>query len=105
MKVRRANDNDFPWILTELRIFDNWSGFRRSLFPKASVAEQKLRELVDGGHPVLVAELPSGALCGFMIGIIHEHFFNPEIRCCSELFWWVPERYRGTRAGALLFVE
>jgi hypothetical protein len=40
---------------------------------------------------------------GFIAGFLYPHFFNPDIVTLSELFWWVPEEYRGTRSGLLLF--
>jgi hypothetical protein len=45
---------------------------------------------------------------GFITGLMHEHLYNPDIVCLSEMFWWVQEEYRGTRAGSMLlnkFVE
>lgn len=112
IRVRRANVLDLDWILDELRQFDQWANFRQSLFPAdRGVAYGKLSAMLDLGHPVLIAEDHAtldqsgrGTPLGFIIGLIHEHFFNPDLRWATELFWWVSEQHRGTSAGAHLFI-
>lgn len=40
---------------------------------------------------------------GFIAGFLYPHFFNPDIVVLSELFWWVPEKFRNGRSGLMLF--
>lgn len=40
---------------------------------------------------------------GFIAGFLYPHFFNPEIMTLMEVFWWVAEPYRQSRAGLKLF--
>lgn len=108
MSARPAEPQDATWILAQLRAFDHFAGTTLRLFPDDDEsARLKLLTLIDK-HPVFVSELghpdlpASTRLTGFIIGLLHPHFFNPRIVVLSEMFWWVTPDYRGTRAGALL---
>lgn len=98
--VRPAESADVPWLLTELRAFDRFFGAARSLFPTDEQAETTLRWLI-AEHVVFVASDVTGPV-GFIAGTLGPHFFNPTLTYLSELFWWVTESARGSRAGALL---
>jgi hypothetical protein len=106
---RSATPDDIPWILGELKKFAVFLGTNRSLFPSEEYAKEKLQELIET-QVFCIAEstltnLHDGTQVGFIAGICGPHFFNPEIRVLSELFWWVTPEWRNTRAGALLFAE
>lgn len=103
IKVRHAASEDVDWIVSELKKFSEFYGTQRELF----LNEENSKPLVQmwvSEHLVLVAERES-QLLGFIAGLVHPHLYNPEIQVLSELFWWVPEEYRNTRAGALLLNE
>lgn len=101
--VRPAATADSPWILVQLRAFDQFFGSSRSLFPDDETANVALAALI-AGHPFFVAVDANGPV-GFIVGVIGPHMLNPTITVLSELFWWVAEEARGSRAGALLLHE
>lgn len=99
-QVRPATPADAPWILEQLLAFDKFFGSSRSLFPSIEAAEGRLAFLMDG-HVVLVAD--NGAeLQGFIGGLLGPSFFNDEVVQLTELFWWVAEEHRGSRAALML---
>lgn len=106
---RSAVPKDIPWILGELKKFAVFLGTTRSLFPDEAYATAKLQELIETQVFCIVESTienaHDGTRVGFIAGIAGPHYFNPEIRVLSELFWWVQPEWRGTRAGALLFAE
>lgn len=100
--VRPAVAEDVPWLLDQLQAFDKFFGARRSLIPTdVAYAEALLRNLM-ANHVFYVA-LSARGLVGFIAGTLTAHAFNPDLRVLSEVFWWVDEAERGSRAGALLF--
>lgn len=101
--VRPALDSDLHFIVNELKAFAQFLGTKTSLFPDESYAYTATKNLIDN-HVLLVAESESG-LMGFIAGNLHNHLFNPSIRVLDELFWWVKEAYRGSRAGLMLLNE
>jgi hypothetical protein len=98
--VRKAEQEDTPWLLDQLQQFDKFFGSRRSLFPDLEYAQATLAGLI-AEHPFFVAVDARGPV-GFIAGVLMPHFLNPSIKLLSELFWWVAEEARGSRAGALL---
>lgn len=101
--VRRAEQEDTPWLLQQLQAFDAFFGSSRSLFPDVSYAEATLFTLIDS-QPFWVADDANGPV-GFIAGVLAPHYLNPAIRQLTELFWWVTKEARGSRAGALLLAE
>ena len=101
--IRPATTADMPWLLEQLKAFDTFFGSSRSLFPDADTAERILADLI-GTQPMLVAENGT-SLVGFICGAIHPHPYNPDLTVLTELFWWVAEEYRGSRAGLALLNE
>lgn len=100
--LRSAQPEDVPWLWAQLVDFSHHYPARRSLLPAdRDAAERKLVGLIME-HVVLLA-IKDERPVGFIAGTLAPHWFNPAIQVLSELFWWVPERCRGTRAGALLF--
>jgi hypothetical protein len=102
LDIRPAVPDDIPWLLEELQEFDKFFASRLSLFPDIEVAEDTLRKLIASPQPFFVAE-DAGQLQGFIAGILSPHFFNPNIMVLTEIFWWVPVAFRGSRAGVALF--
>jgi len=103
IQIRKGELEDIPWILEELKEFAIFYNTKKSLFPSEDLAAQKIGELIEG-HVVYISEIdymPSG----FIIGLFTPHLFNPEINVLLELFWWVSEKYRGSKCGLLLLEE
>lgn len=100
INIRRATPADIPWLATQLESFDQFFAWERPIFDSAYVLECFLPKLVDE-HVVLLAERGDERL-GFIAGLRSPHLFNPAIMTLMELFWWVPEEHRGTRAGLML---
>lgn len=95
--VRSADQSDIPWLLTQLRVFDEFS--EMDLMPDDDTAVDILLKLIEL-HPFFIAE--SDERVGFIAGALHPHPYNPRVIQLTETFWWVDERYRGSRAGLLL---
>ena len=102
--IRRANENDLDWLLSELKAFADFFGTGKILFPSKLTDAEALLKTWIAGQLMFMAER-DGERLGFIAGMIHQHVFNPEIRCLTEMFWWVPEKHRGTRAGLMLINE
>lgn len=99
--TRKAERSDIPWILQELEGFSKFFGTKRPLMhDNQEYKENFLNNLVDN-HACFIAE-DNGVPQGFIAGFITPHFLNPDIRLLSELFWWVPEKFRLSRAGLKL---
>lgn len=101
--VRPATPEDIPWLLAQLRQFDAFFGSSRSLFPSEEHAEAIIAGLIET-QPILVAAGTTGPV-GFICGAITPHPYNPDLIVLSEMFWWVAEAYRGSRAGLALLNE
>lgn len=101
--VRRAIASDIPWLLGQLHEFDVFFGSSRSLYPDPETAEAIVSGLV-AEHPFYIAENEREPI-GFIAGAVHAHPFNPSLRVLSEMFWWVAQPFRGSRAGHLLLRE
>jgi hypothetical protein len=102
--VRPATEDDIPWMVDELRKFGVFYGTKKSLFPGAEVAAFKLKTIIDG-HVAIVSVNSKSQKTGFICGVKTPHFMNEEIRTLVECLWWVPEQFRGSRAGYLLLKE
>lgn len=101
--VRGAALTDVPWLLEQLMAFDKFFGASHSLFPDAELAEATITTLVES-QPFFVAESVDGPV-GFIAGAIVRHPYNPDLIVLDEIFWWVAEPFRGSRAGLLLLNE
>jgi len=104
--VRRATEDDLPWLLGELKSFSTFLGSRHPIFG----TEEDTREVILNfirNFVVFIAASDSERM-GFIGGYIGPHPFNPKITVATEAFWWVNENHRRSRAGVLLlnaFVE
>lgn len=104
IEVRKASDADLDWMFSELQAFDDFFGAKKSLIPSDPAEGRKILENLVEQHLFLVAER-DGKLLGLIAGMIHNHLFNPEVTVLTEIFWWVPSEYRGSRAGLMLLNE
>ena len=96
--VRRATESDVDWLLSQLKDFSCFYGTKRHLFPEDDTNARNLLLGLIQGHVVLIAEV-NGKPAGTIGGTLSGHPFNPAIRTLGEIFWWVSEEYRRTRAG------
>ncbi len=107
MNIRKAQEGDAEWLIPELSKFAQFACTRLSMLPQnVEVIHEGLRKFIET-HLFLVAE-NDGEAAGFVAGLVFPHLFNPEILVLQEIFWWVREQYRGSRAALLLlnaFVE
>jgi N-acetylglutamate synthase-like GNAT family acetyltransferase len=101
--IRRADPTDFPWLLEQLREFAAYFGGSTSLFPTDDEARAFLCNLLDAGHPILIAQ--NDVRTGFLVGTIGPHPFNSARITAFVLFWWVVPKYRGSMAGGRLLLE
>lgn len=105
MIIRKALLSDIEWILEQLKIFSSTYKTKAELFPKSyETAKEVIHKIIEG-QIILVAENDKGQSVGFIAGILSPHYFNQDIMTLSELFWWVDEEYRGSRAGLMLYNE
>ena len=103
VEVRKATSEDIDWLIMQLRAFETFAGYRRSLLEDENEARVKLAEYI-AHHVVLIAHDGSDRF-GFIAGVIAPHPFNSRLRVLAEIFWWVMPEHRGTRAGAMLLRE
>lgn len=101
MDVRKANLIDITWILTELQSFAKFYGNDKLVdFSNTEHNERVIADVINN-HLFLIAE-KNDVRCGFISGLIHPHMFNPNLKCMTELFWWISEDHRNSRAAAVL---
>jgi hypothetical protein len=102
--TRKATLEDIPWLMVELEKFAKFFGTHLSLF-NPETAPGVLTNIIKE-HVFLIAyRKTDGERLGFVAGLLSPHLFNKEIIQLTELFWWVPEEYRRTGAGHILFEE
>ena len=106
--LRPAGEKDMEWLMIQLRDFDKFAAFKRSLVEDDAYARLALKALVDD-HVcyIAVGDAPrqGGVRMGFIAGFVTPHAFNPRIRVLTEAFWWVPSEFRHSRAGLTLLNE
>ena len=102
--VRHATLNDLDWIVGEFPTFSKHYGTKKPLFQDEDYARRTTADLIEN-HLVLLAECSERGPMGFIFGLCAPHFYNPNIKTLTELFWWVPASYRKTRAGVMLLNE
>lgn len=99
--LRLATTDDIPWLLEQLHEFDTFYGSSRSLFPPTiEETEHKLTFLIEQ-HLFVIAYSERGP-AGFLAAFRGDDFLSGRPRI-NELFWWVSEAYRGSRAAMLLY--
>jgi hypothetical protein len=103
--VRRAAPEDIGWLLEELVHFSKFFNSKHSLLGEDAEYSQQFLSMLIEHHLFLVSENDDGERTGFIAGFVHPHVFNPKINVLTEVFWWVAEPHRQTRAGLLLLEE
>jgi len=102
--ITQATLDDVPEILEELKAFSKFFGTKHELFGDYDYAEKVIQSFIKD-HVFLIASKASGELIGLISGIIMPHQYNPKIMTLVESFWWVKEKYRGSKAGLKLLEE
>jgi len=105
--VREATHHDVDWIVPELKSFSDFycRDKKKKLFKDHKYTRSEVVLPLIERHLFLVAEMDESELVGMIAGLIGTHAFNNEISTLNELFWWVPQGYRHTRAGLMLINE
>lgn len=103
LTIRRAFDGDVDWLFQECEAFAKFYGSKISLAGNPDYGKMFLKNLVNN-HFVRIG-MKDNVRAGFMAGMITPHHFNPNIKQLIELLWWVPEAYRCTGVGMMLFDE
>lgn len=128
IEIYHAEMLDIPWLREQTELFSNFMGHeKKQLYPGDLRATQALTDLINKQvvfmakylDPVETENIKKAMekgedstkkkmedpwiRTGFIAGILSPHFLNPDITLFSELFWWVPEEYRGGRSGLMLF--
>jgi RimJ/RimL family protein N-acetyltransferase len=101
--TRFANSSDLDWIFAECVAFSKAYEAKFSLAGNEAYGRSFISNLIEN-HLLLIG-LKDGERAGFIGGLITPHHFNPDIKQLAELFWWVPEKFRGTAVGGKLFLE
>ena len=103
LSVRPALLSDIPWIVAQLREFDEFFGTNRRLFTTDEIVSFKFADFLKR-NVVFVSE-EDGKLTGFIAGFMGPHFMNPSITTLTQVFWWVAPAKRKTRAGLALLKQ
>jgi hypothetical protein len=103
LSTRRAKALDVEWLFACCEDFAKFYGSKISLAGNPEYGRIFLKDMIDR-HYVLIG-LKDNEPVGFIAGLITPHHFNPDIRQLAELLWWVPEQFRNTGIGMLLFNE
>ena len=99
--IRTAIESDIDFVIEELRNFEKFYGgdmFDGML--DSDYARNFLGFLIKD-HVFFLAE-NEGEQLGFIAAFKSPHKFNPKKKALNELFWWIKESARHTRAGYLL---
>jgi hypothetical protein len=98
--VRRAMPQDIDFLMSRLEMLSDYTGTDKKLFEDNDYSRNGMLNLIDK-HIVYIACIDSRPI-GFIGGYFVPHPFNPKVTMLSELFWWVDEDERGSRAGSYL---
>lgn len=99
MIIRKATIEDIPWMLDEGKTFLGLISENKNYYNRDHL-EKLLVHIVTEGI-IFVTEKDEN-LTGVIGGLKIPNIYNGDLMTLVELFWWVPEDYRKTRAGYLL---
>ncbi len=128
IEIYHAEMLDVPWMIEQVKAFSEfYANQKKQFYPGDDQAKifltnlitkqvvfvakyldpieaENIKEAIDSGETSTKKKLSDPWIrTGFIAGFLYPHFFNPDIVVLSELFWWVPEKYRGGRSGLMLF--
>jgi len=102
--TRPAQEEDIPWLVEQVEIFDKEYPCKHSLYGDHANAIRVVEMLVRE-HVVYVADHTAKGLIGFIAGVLVKHPLNLKVRLLSEMLWWVTPENRHSRAAAMLLDE
>lgn len=102
ISIRAAIPDDINWIMGQLQVFARFLGTKKSIYPSNTQYVHNFLTKMIHEHVLLIADKEGIGSIGLIGGVAVPHFLNPEITVLSELFWWVDEAHRGSRAGLML---
>lgn len=104
MNVRRAGEEDIPWLESELLEFSQSIGTKHPLFPADESYRRETLLSLMRDHLFLIYQPEHFPLpVGLIAGVVIPHMLNPDLRVLHELLWWVSPKHRGiSRAGIVL---
>lgn len=98
--VRRATEEDIPWLMVQLRAFAATVPTRHSVMGSDLYCEALLGRLIKEQYVAIA--MRDGEAVGLIAGLVQPSPFNPDLQLASELWWWVTPEERHGRAGLLL---
>ena len=103
--VRQGWEGDIEWMVAQMIEFSKFFGTRHPLFGDVEFVRMGLKNLIKNHFVRVATGCNSEGIIdkmGFLIGFLTPHPYNPAIKLLSEQFFWVDEKYRGSRAGLML---
>jgi N-acetylglutamate synthase-like GNAT family acetyltransferase len=97
--IRKANKFDIPFIVEMLKNYRNAAPLK--VLNEANdkeYIEQLLFNLIVGSGFILLAE-KNNVIIGTIIAAIIPNVWNPKIKQCSEIAYWVEPEFRGGTAA------
>lgn len=97
--IRKANKFDIPFIIEMLKNYRNAAPLK--VLNEANdkeYIEQLLYNLIVGTGFILLAE-KDNLIIGTIIAVIIPNVWNPKIKQCSEIAYWVEPEFRGGTAA------
>lgn len=98
--VRRSVLSDIPWVIEQARKFGEVINRDIEIIGRSDLWLAKC--IADAINDVAFTACCGDKLVGCIGGRLFPQPFNPLVMMLMEMFWWVPEEYRKTRAGYLL---
>lgn len=99
--IRPAKLSDLVWITSELIKFSDFIPTKRKIFTGSEKTIEKIADLIES-HFFAIADHATHGPVGMFCGMLMPHPMNEEIPTFMELFWWVSEEFRHSRAGLML---
>ncbi len=103
ISTRFATMEDESWILEQSADFAKTYPSKLNLAENLPYMKLLFKNLIEN-HVMIIAEM-AGTRTGFIAGMKAPHHFNPNLTVLSELLWWVPEEFRGSKAGSALLED
>ena len=97
--IRKGNKFDIPFIVEMLKNYRDAAPLK--VLNEANdkeYIEQLLFNLIVGSGFILLAE-KDNVIIGIIIAGIIPNIWNPKVKQCSEIAYWVEPEFRGSTAG------
>ena len=97
--IRQANKFDIPFIVEMLKNYRDAAPLEiLKQTNDQQYIENLLNKIIAGMGIIFLAE-KDNAIIGMLIAGIINNFWNPEIKQCSEIAYWVEPKHRGGTAA------